>query len=367
MLALATLAAWFFWFTRVPISVHAVTEDARIEVDQRSYAIDSPVAGRIVRADVVLGREVQAGDSLVTIDSELERRQLEELGARLVAMEPQLAAATREIAAQQQALSDQERATLASLDQGRASLDQAELASVQAKEEARRAHVLFDAGSIPELEAMRLLSEAQQKGAGAKVRELDLETIKREQAARGSQGIARIEDLRRTVAELDGTRITTNAAIRVLEERIDRGTVHSPVSGRIGEIAPINVGAYVQPGARLLSVVPDGTMKAVAELVPADALGRVRPGQHARLRLTGFPWMQYGTIPATVSRVGGEVREGKVRVELSVFLPPDSPIPIQHGLPATCEIDVEEVTPLHLVMRTVGATLGSRVRREGAP
>lgn len=366
-LAVGVLAAWSYWSTRVPLTLYAVTEDARVEVEQRSYAVDTPVAGRIARADLVLGREVHQGDVLVELDAELERREVDALRARIAAIEPQLAAGTREISAQQQALSDQERATLAALDQTHARLDEAQIALAQARDEARRGAQLLDAGSIPELQALRLTSEADQKNAAARATELDLETIKREQATRGSQGIARVEDLRRSLALLEGERLTALADIKVLEERIDKDSIRSPISGHIGELAPINAGAWVQQGARLFSVVPEGELKAVADYMPEDALGRVRPGQAARLRLTGFPWMQFGTVPATVTRVGSEVRDGKVRVELAVRVPEGSPIPMQHGLPATCEIDVERVTPLNLVMRSVGSTLGRPTKREAGP
>ncbi len=367
LLAGGILSAWSYWFLRVPLTLYAVTEDARVEVEQRSYAVDAPVAGRIARADLVLGRLVHEGDVLVELDAELERRQVEALRSHIAAIEPQLAAGTREISAQQQAMSDQERATLAALDQTHARVDEAQIALAQAKDEARRGAQLLDAGSIPELQALRLTSEADQKNASARATELDLETIKRDQATRGSQGIARVEDLRRNLALLEGERLTALADIHVLEERIDKDSIRSPISGHIGESAPINVGAFVQPGTRLLSVVPEGGLKAVADYLPADVLGRVQPGQAARLRLTGFPWMQFGTVPATVTRVGSEVRDGKVRVELSVQVPADSPIPMQHGLPATCEIDVEQVTPLHLVLRSVGSTLGRPTKREASP
>lgn len=364
--AVAVFGAWAYWFARVPVTLHAVTEDARLEVEQRSYAVDAPVAGRVVRADLVLGAPVKAGDVVVELDSELERKQLDALKAKLATIEPQVAAANRELAAQQQALSDQERATLAALDEGRARLEQARIGMTQASDEAERAAKLLDAGTIPELQAKRLASDAEQSRAAARAHELDLETIRREQQTRGSQGIARVEDLRRAIASLDGERVTTTADMRVLEERIEKDSIRSPVSGHIGEVASVNAGAFVQPGARLFSVVPDGELKAVADFAPADALGRVTAGQPARLRLTGFPWMQYGTVPATVKRVGGEVRDGRVRVELSIAAPPASPIPMQHGLPATCEIDVERVTPMQVVLRAAGSTLGRPTRRADA-
>jgi multidrug resistance efflux pump len=364
VLAAATVAAWGWWFTRVELTLYAVTDHARVEVEQRAHAVDAPVAGRIARMTLVLGGHVEAGDVLVELDTELEQRQKEQLNARLVAIQPELDAATRELAAQRQALGDQERATLAALDEGKARLEEAKLASTQADDEARRAEKLLDSGTIPEIERARLASEAGQRRAAADALNLELEKVVREQRTRGSQGIARIEQLRGEIASLEGQKTTVLADVRVLDETIAKSAIRAPVSGAVGEIAPVNVGAYVRPGDRLFSVVPPGELRAVAEFVPADALGRVRAGQSGRLRLEGFPWMQYGTVACTVTRVGSEVRDGRVRVELEIHPDPASSIPMQHGLPATAEIDVERVTPARLVVRSLGARLGRPTTHE---
>jgi membrane fusion protein (multidrug efflux system) len=73
------------------------------------------------------------------------------------------------------------------------------------------------------------------------------------------------------------------------------------------------------------------------------------------LRLDGFPWTQFGSLAATVTRVASEARDGQVRVELHLASPGGRPdIPMQHGLPGTVEIHVEEITPLVLIVRAAG-------------
>lgn len=356
-LATAVLVGWTIWFSRAKVAVRAVTDVARLEVEQRAHAVDSPIAGRIDHARFELGRPVKSGEALVELDAAIEQRQLERLRARLLAIQSQMQATERELIAQSRVLGDDERATLAGIDEHRARLAEAEFASAQARDEAERASKLLDAGSLAPAEATRLAFTAAQKRAAADATSLTLETMRRDQQTRGSQGIARVEALRRDLAALDGERTTTVADVRVLEETINKSIVRAPVSGTIGEVAPVNAGMYVHAGDRLFSIVPPGELKAVAEFLPADALGRIRPGQSARLRLQGFPWMQYGTVPATVARVGGELRDGRVRVELAIHVAATSRIPVQHGLPATAEVDVERVTPLHLVLRSIGMAL----------
>ncbi len=95
----------------------------------------------------------------------------------------------------------------------------------------------------------------------------------------------------------------------------------------------------------------------MAEFAAADAVGRIQPGQRARLRLTGFPSTRYGSIPAAVVRVGSEARDGRIRVELDVLPGDGSPLPLEHGLPGTVEVEVERLSPAALVLRTAGKLL----------
>ena len=131
-------------------------------------------------------------------------------------------------------------------------------------------------------------------------------------------------------------------------------------------MASLGAGTYVEEGDRLATVVPTGRIRAVAEFASADAVGRVHPGQPARLRLTGFPSTRHGSIPATVARVGSEAQEGRIRVELDVT-PADDSLPLEHGLPGTIEVEVERLSPAALVLRSAGKLLDRPAAAAGSP
>ena len=118
---------------------------------------------------------------------------------------------------------------------------------------------------------------------------------------------------------------------------------------RAGDVIVVPAGTPHLP-----SNVGETEAHCVAEFRPAAALGRIRPGQAARLRLEGFPWVQYGSLAARVSRVGSELRDGRIRVELDVPPQSSSRIPLQHGLPGAVEIEVERVAPATLLLRLAG-------------
>jgi len=76
-------------------------------------------------------------------------------------------------------------------------------------------------------------------------------------------------------------------------------------------------------------------------------------GQHARLRLEGFPWAQYGSVTATVTNVASEIRDAA-----SVWKWRSMPIPALVFLFSTAaglgEVQIETLSPASLVLRTAG-------------
>jgi multidrug resistance efflux pump len=105
------------------------------------------------------------------------------------------------------------------------------------------------------------------------------------------------------------------------------------------------------------TVARRGDLKLVA-VFPATALGRVRPGQLARLRLDSFPGLPSGGIAATVATVTNAPQNGRVHVELAIQPDPTAAIPLREGLYGTVEIEVERVSPATLLLRAVGQRVG---------
>ena len=107
----------------------------------------------------------------------------------------------------------------------------------------------------------------------------------------------------------------------------------------------------------LAVVVAEGDLRVVADFEPDVAVGVIRPGQKAQLRLAAFPWTQYGTVPATVRELGTETSSDHVRVELTIDARERSDIPLQHGLSTAVDIEVARVSPAALLLRSIGARL----------
>ena len=235
------------------------------------------------------------------------------------------------------------------------------MAARTADEEAELFARLQARGLPAQIDLLRAKAEAQKRRAAADTLRLAVSRLESDHRTQESDRNARLVGLRRDVTRLAGDMTTAAATVERLAHEIERRRLRAPMAGRLGEVAELRVGSVVREGDRLAAVVPRGDLQVVADFLPPSALGRIRPGQPARLRLEGFPWAQYGSLEATVSRVASEVRDGRVRVELSVDPDRASPIPLQHGLPGAVEVQVERVAPVTLVLRTAGKLLAQPV------
>ena len=224
-------------------------------------------------------------------------------------------------------------------------------------QEAQRLEFLYARAAAAELELLRAKAEVRKNREAADALRLEISRLERDVQMRVNDRQTRLQRLKLYITQLEGQIAVTRTTIERLEYEIERRYIRAPVAGRLGEVAALQVGTWVREGARLGAVVPPGTLKVMADFLPSAAIGRIQAGQPARLRLEAFPWTQYGAISATVASVASEVRDGRVRVELSTHPNSASPIPFQHGLPGTVEVKVDRVSPAILVLRTAGQLL----------
>ena len=337
--------------------MYAVTDTARLEVERAVYPIETSVDGRVVATHLALGREVQGGEVLVELEAEPQRLQREEERTRLAALTHQLEALRVEVATTVQALTESQQAARVALDEAGAQFQEALARAQFATEEATRSTRLHARGFLAELDLLRVQAEAQRRQAAANSLRLGIDRLQREQRTRESDRKAQMERLKREITNLEGQRTTLAATLERLAHELERRHARAPVAGRLGEVAPLQIGTFVKAGDKLGAVVPAGSLKLVAEFLPAVALGRVQTGQSARLRLDSFPWTQYGSLAAAVASVASEVRDGRMRVELSMSGGSLARLPLQHGLRGTVEVEVEQATPATLVLRAAGQLL----------
>jgi len=352
------LGGWGAWFLLSRVAVYEVTQNARLEVDRAAHPIATPVAGRVAVTRLVVGQEVQAGEVLVELDAEAQRLLQEEAHVRLTALSTQLTARRQEVAAEEAARQGEQQGARVGLAEARARHHEAEVAARSAEEEAAFYDRLQVRGLAAQLDLVRTKAEVHKRRAAADTLRLAIGRLEAEQQTRERDRLARLERLKREVTQLEGDIATATATLERLGHEIEQRRIRAPVAGQLGEVAALHSGAVLREGEVLGAILPPSALQMVAYFPPPVALGRLYPGQPAHLRLAGFPWTQYGSLAATVTSVAHEVRDGQIRVELHLTPEAASPIPLQHGLPGTVEVEVERLTPAALVLRVVGQRLG---------
>jgi multidrug resistance efflux pump len=351
------LAAWAVWFAVARVSVYELSRTARLEVETAPHDVDAPVGGRVVASRLILGREVAKGEVLLELES--ERFRLERVAelTRLGTLAPQIAALRREVLEGEKGLRGEGRVAAASAEEERARQRAAEALARLKSDEQTQLEALRQNQAVSALETERTAAEAQRHRAESDAHGAAIGRLGTEKGLRLADRRAVMARLEQEIARLDGERQVAEARVRLYDEEIALRQVRAPISGRIESVVDLRPGSVIDAGRRLATIVPSGTLRAVASYDPATSVGRIHPQQRARLRLHGFPWTKYGSIPAVVDRVGNEPKDGQIRVELLLRPAPGSRIPLQHGLPGTAEIEVERASPASLVLDAAGRYL----------
>jgi membrane fusion protein (multidrug efflux system) len=359
LMAAVLLGGWCAWLFLARVSRYETTDSARLEVDRATHLLQAPYVGRVVASRLTLGRNVEAGEILVELDANPERLQMQEERARRNAIGPRVESLRAQLIAATQAAARDRDAASAALDETQARVREAEQPARFAEADAARSKQLLAEGLTPEREYARAQAEANRARASVGSWQQALTRQGREQRTHESDRDAQIRALEAEIRRLEGESVTAGATIDRLQYDVEKRRIRAPIAGRLGDVATLRPGAVLHDGDKLASIVPSGVLRIVAEFDPPAALGRIRPGQAARLRLKGFPWAQYGSIAGRVATVGNEIRDGRVRVECDVVGSAASLIPAQHGLPGSVEVRVEEISPAALAFRVAGEWIGA--------
>ncbi len=80
-------------------------------------------------------------------------------------------------------------------------------------------------------------------------------------------------------------------------------TMYAPCDAIVHEIAPYPVGSSVREGEALVTLVPINCEIELEAEIPAKDIGRVSPGDTARIKLSAFPFQKHGTLDGNVRTI----------------------------------------------------------------
>jgi len=239
------------------------TDDAYLRAD--SVTVAPTVSGYVQKVFVGDNAQVRAGQPLIQVDDRTYHAGLVQARATVDARRADLLRA--------QAESDQQRATIA---QASAQLAAAKVAAGFAAKQVERYAPLADSGADTHERLDQLKDNRDQAAATAKANEAALK------AAQGQ-----LATLAAATAQARAQLEAAEASLHQAE--IDEGhtLIRSTIAGRVGD-RTVRVGQYVQPGTRLMTIVPVEKLYLTANFKETQ-IGRMRPGQPADIEVDALP------------------------------------------------------------------------------
>jgi membrane fusion protein, multidrug efflux system len=277
LLAAALLLAALVWGVRwweVGRYIES-TDAAYLKAD--SVIVAPKVSGYVAELYVTDDQNVSAGQPLVKIDSRLYQAILAQSTATSAARKADIAKGGADLQLQ--------RAKIA---QSRAELQGARASSAYAIEQVKRYEPLVSSGAEPEERLAELKNAEERSAATLAADAAELEAAERQLATIQAQ----IEQAR---AQLDAAEASAQQMSLDMQDTIVRSTL----AGRIGDRA-VRVGQYVQPGTRLMTIVPVQDIYLEANFKETQ-IGLMRPGQPAFIHVDALPGTELHGVVVSLS------------------------------------------------------------------
>lgn len=223
------------------------------------------------------------------------------------------------------------------------------------------------------IKAQRSVSEAEGqlraaveiKGkAEAGVREAELQ-IEEQNLIFRQTAMAEMTDKR---AELSVVEETTKGAA----ERLRRTDIRSPVDGVVNELYYNTVGAFVNPGDKILSIVPvDDTLLVEARVKPSD-IAFIHPKQKSVVKVTALDYSIFGGLDGQVETVAADTvldQTSKepfytviVRTQETKLKSKHGEHPIMPGMVCSVDIITGSKTIMHYLLKPINRARENALR-----
>jgi adhesin transport system membrane fusion protein len=282
------------------------------------------------------GQRVKKGQLLARLDSPENTAQVGQLEAETQSLQSRVSRLTAEGMGQTTACTGSDCAGEQALRQARESALSSKVAALQASAEQARRDAGEAAATIQSLSGSLQLAQhqvAMLEPLAAKniVPQTDLLDKRREvidlqgriSAAREQQGkaLAAVREAQAQAAQagfefrqsaLD-ERSQTVAKIAVNEQtlrgaegKLGRTEIRSPVDGVVNDVQVTTIGAYVQPGQKIMEVVPAGEKLLVETRVKPSDIAFIKVGDKALVKVTAYDFSSYGGLEGRVVQVSAD-------------------------------------------------------------
>ncbi len=87
--------------------------------------------------------------------------------------------------------------------------------------------------------------------------------------------------------------------------------LRAPQAGVVKDVATTTLGAVVQPGMVLLTLVPKDEQLVAEVQIRNDDVGFVRQGQPVKLKVAAYPFQKYGLLEGHVKTIAADAQSGE--------------------------------------------------------
>jgi HlyD family type I secretion membrane fusion protein len=148
---------------------------------------------------------------------------------------------------------------------------------------------------------------------------------------------------------------------------LQKSVIRAPASGTILKLELRNASQVVRAAEPIAQIAPSNTPIVVKARVAAQDIGKVAVGQKVQMRVSAYPYPDYGTLIGKVSAIAPDAiapesnnantpavapsYEVTIQPEKTNLLKGDRPYPIQPGMEIAAEIISREETVLTFILR----------------
>ncbi|HZZ87734.1 MAG TPA: HlyD family secretion protein [Caulobacteraceae bacterium] len=257
------------------------TDAAYVEAD--STVVAPKVRGLVAEVLVAHNQRVRAGQPLLRIDPE-------EFDARVAAANADLLNAQANVAGAKAALISldaEQRLAAANVRAAQTQIGSADAQSTRAAADQKRYDALVASGAVARRDADQYRAAAVTAASDA-ARSRALLDVSRNQASVTEAKRATLEaNLAQAVAGV----ARAQAALDLARQDQGHALIRSPIDGVVGD-RQVEVGDYVQPGTRLMTVAPLAALYVTANFKETQT-GRMTAGQPATIKVDALPGVSF--------------------------------------------------------------------------
>lgn len=205
---------------------------------------------------------------------------------------------------------------------------------------------LIDVGAASNVEVLRL-----------KRQRADLELKKSEQRSQY------VVEARQALAKASEEVKALAPVVHGRSDTLNRLTLRSPVRGIVKNIEVSTVGGVIQPGGRIMEIIPlNDQLMVEARMAPRD-IAFIHPDQPATVKITAYDYAVYGGLPGKVVSISPDTIRDEMDPEVyyyRVFIRTTSDalinragkrFPIMPGMVATVDVHTGQKTVLQYLLK----------------